>query len=119
MSREHELALRRLSDFKRKFQERISEVHRQVIEFKTKERISDAESYVQQLEEINKKVEEFNTEVVLSQILAVVRREYCVYMQSIWLNLGLLYYSSCGCHVIPSRFELNALMTQTFNSQQF
>ena len=50
---------------KRKFREKILDVQKQVMDFRSKDRISEAENYAAQLEDINKKLEELNTEVYL------------------------------------------------------
>ena len=63
--KEHELAVSHLSDWKRKFQARIIEIQRQVLDFRFKDRVTEAEAYVAQLEEMKKKLEEFNIEVGL------------------------------------------------------
>lgn len=63
MSREHDLAVNRLMSRKRTFAERIVEVHKQVSEFRMKDRMSEAEAYLKQLEDLSTMLEEFTTEV--------------------------------------------------------
>ena len=66
LNKEHEFALGRLAECKRKILERIIEVQRQVLDFRLKDRMSEAEAYVEQLNEIGQKVEEFFEEVLFS-----------------------------------------------------
>ena len=63
LGREHDIATSRLRDQKRRFLEALTRTQKQVVEFKSKDRMGDAESYVQLLEEIAKKLEHFNQEV--------------------------------------------------------
>ena len=55
--------MNRLADWKKKFQISLNDTQKQVTDFKTKDRMSEADSYVHLLEEITKRIEEFNMEV--------------------------------------------------------
>ena len=55
--------MNRLNDWKRKFLNRILDVRTQVQQFKLNDRMSEAEQYVVQLENISKSLDDFNTEV--------------------------------------------------------
>jgi len=63
LSKMRDIANHRLVEWKKKFMERIHEVERQVLEFKTKERMSEADIYLAEVQEIVRKLEEFNSEV--------------------------------------------------------
>lgn len=60
------MAVNRLNDWKRKFLLALTETQKLVNDFKTKDRMSEAENYLMQLQDTNKRLEEFAAEVSLS-----------------------------------------------------
>ena len=62
--REHEMRVKQLNERKRKFQEELNNVDKQLKDFKIRDKMSEADNYVIALENISKKLEEFNMEVL-------------------------------------------------------
>ena len=69
LSKEHDMALNRLNDMKRKFQDRLDEADKLMKDFKHKDKMSEADKYVLMLADLTKKLEEFNLEVKYTDIL--------------------------------------------------
>ena len=63
LSKEHNIAANRLNDWKKRFLASLDETRKVVGEFKSKDRMSEAEQYVFTLNEIGKKLEDYNLEV--------------------------------------------------------
>ena len=63
LSKEHEIKVKALNEKRRRFQDDLDAVAKQVKDFKVKEKMSEAENYVMQLEDITKKLEGFTLEV--------------------------------------------------------
>lgn len=61
--KEQDIALGKMNDWKKKFQWRLDGLQKEVADFKFKDRMSEAEAYVGQLEDISKKLQEANKEV--------------------------------------------------------
>jgi fructose-1,6-bisphosphatase len=77
LGKEHDIATNKLKEWKRKFLERLMDTKKQVTDFKSKDRMSEAENYVLLLEEITQKLEDFSQEVwnysTISPLLCVSR----------------------------------------------
>ena len=65
LQKEHDIALTRLNDWKKRFLQRIVETQKQVSDMRHKDRMSEATNYVTLIEEISKRVDEFLDEVFL------------------------------------------------------
>ena len=61
--KEHEIRVKKLNEKKRKFQEELNGVDKQLKDFKIRDKMSEADNYVVTLENISKRLEEFNMEV--------------------------------------------------------
>lgn len=95
LSKEHDIAVNRMADWKKKFQEKLTETQKQVTEFKTKDRMSEADAYVHLLEEITKRLEDFNMEVRHLYILTVVYTMELIPVSSYTLHMITLPQSPC------------------------
>ena len=63
LQKQHDLYVNNLVAKKRRFLESIMAVRAQIQQFKTNDRMSEAEEYVKQLDAINDKLDRFNAEV--------------------------------------------------------
>ncbi|KAK2157592.1 hypothetical protein LSH36_188g04054 [Paralvinella palmiformis] len=64
LGKEHDIATNKLKEWKRKFMERLLETQKQVADFKQKDRMSEAENYVQLLEETEQRLDEYTQEKI-------------------------------------------------------
>ena len=64
MLREQETAMNKLKERKARFEAKLNETQRVVTEFKNRERMSDAPQYVDVMDQLKKRVEEFIVEVI-------------------------------------------------------
>ncbi|CAH1783206.1 unnamed protein product, partial [Owenia fusiformis] len=65
LAKEHDIALNRLNAWQNKFQVKLDHIAAQIKSFSTKDRMSEAEQYVLDLENIGNKLDEFNKEKIL------------------------------------------------------
>ncbi|XP_023932407.1 dynein heavy chain 3, axonemal [Lingula anatina] len=65
LQKEHEIATQNLTRWKKKFKTKLDAMAKKVKDFSQKDRMSEAEHYVLQLEDMQKNLEEFNKEKVL------------------------------------------------------
>ena len=63
LSKEHDIAVNRLNDWKRRYLMTLTETQKVVNDFKTKDRMSEAESYVHLLDDTARRLEDFTLEV--------------------------------------------------------
>ena len=68
LQKEHGIALRRLKEWKRNFGKTLDEAQIQIKEFKTKDRIPEAEQYITQLNDLSLTLEQFKQEVRLNGV---------------------------------------------------
>ena len=61
--KEHDIALNKLKEWKKRFQAELDSLQKEVLEFKAKDRMLEADHYVAQLDEISHKLGEANEEV--------------------------------------------------------
>ena len=66
LQKEHGIALRRLKEWKRNFVKTLDEAQIQIKEFKTKDRIPEADQYITQLNDLSLTLEQFKQEVPLN-----------------------------------------------------
>ena len=81
LQKEHDYAVSKLNDWQKKFAARIKEVMDQVKAFRTKDRMSEAQDYLDRLVEIQLKLDEFYNEVsitvpVVNDSFLIVRQLY-------------------------------------------
>ncbi|GCB84829.1 hypothetical protein scyTo_0025549, partial [Scyliorhinus torazame] len=62
LQREHDVAVSKLVHWQNDFIKRIAEAAALVKKFQTKDRMSEAQQYVQKLEDINRRLKEFAEE---------------------------------------------------------
>ena len=63
LSKEHDIAMNRMNDWKKKFQARLDACQKTVTEFKQRDRMAEAEAYLFELQDISKQLEDFALEV--------------------------------------------------------
>lgn len=63
LQKEHDVAVYRLKEQKKVFERTLEEYLKKVKEFSTKDRISEADKYVSELEDISQKIDEFRKQV--------------------------------------------------------
>lgn len=63
LQREHDQALHKLSDWKKRFQHQLDDAVRKVKEFASKDRPSEADKYMGELNDLSSKLEHFKEEV--------------------------------------------------------
>ena len=66
LSKEHDIAVNRLSTWKKEFQQTLNDTQKLVNDFKLKDRMSEAEAYVALLEDVSRKLEQFTQEVSIA-----------------------------------------------------
>lgn len=64
VTREHDTAMNKLFDWLARFELQLNETLQSVKEFYTKDRVSEAKTYLAQLDELKDKVQEFLDEVI-------------------------------------------------------
>ena len=63
LTKEHDIAVNRLNNWKKEFTTTLNNTLKEVQDFKTRDRMSEAENYLLTLQEIAKKIEGFQQEV--------------------------------------------------------
>lgn len=63
LSKAHDIAVNRLKDWQRKFTATLTDTMKMVNDFKQKDRMSEAESYLLMLQDTTRKLEDFTREV--------------------------------------------------------
>ena len=84
LQREHDYYTNKLLDRQKKFQEQLDFVAKQLKDFASKDRMSEAETYMRELTEITEKLEQFQEEVrirylrwLLGNSLLLLGNSYC------------------------------------------
>ncbi|CAG5118303.1 unnamed protein product, partial [Candidula unifasciata] len=59
LQKEHDIAVYKLKEHKKLFECTLEEYQKKIKEFNTKDRISEADKYVSELEDISQKIDDF------------------------------------------------------------
>ena len=70
--REHDTAMNKLFDWQARFERRLIQTLQMAKEFHAKDRLSEANNYLAQLDELKKKVQEFLEEVIFARVVVMV-----------------------------------------------